>query len=46
MKRPYLALAVLGFVFLTLALTGRSNLYYLVAGLFFVAAVLAYLRKR
>jgi hypothetical protein len=41
MRRPYLAFFALGIVFIGLAASGRSNIYYGVAIAFFVVAFFA-----
>ena len=43
MKRDYIAFIALGVVFLGLAASGRSNVYYGVAVIFFIVA---FVRKR
>ena len=41
MRRPYLAFIALGIVFIGLAASGRSNVYYGVAVVFFVVALIS-----
>jgi len=41
MRRPYLAFIALGIVFIGLAASGRSNVYYGVAIAFFIVAFIS-----